>query len=153
MLKMSSLDEDDIAILKPEDIRVRLTIDQPVSLANQNVQLELKFEYINSDFGTFQFQLEGAKEIKPVSSSGWFESTRERSQYEFKLSPLARLEFSKYQKEFMVKGKPKKYWWTVYYYLSNSQLKEALIDVELKLSRKEDFFYLLKGAEIGADSP
>ena len=55
-----------------------------------------------------------------------------------------------HQREFVKFGKPKKYYWTVYYYLAKRPEKGEPInlDLELKFAENEEYFYLLKGAEL-----
>ena len=148
LIKMSSIDQHEVAGLSSDEIRVRLTIDEPVRLANQSVRLELKFDYQNAPSKRFLFQLENTHERESVSQFNWFSADVERSLYQFKLSRLAQLEFQNYQKSFISNGKPTQYYWTVYYYLAPSQQQQARIDIELQLAKFEEFFYLLKNAPV-----
>ena len=150
MLKMVSLNSDDISVIQPEQVRVRLSITDPVELQTRNVRLALQLEHHNGEHSEFQYLLEiiDASVIDPVSS--WFSSAPLKHAYEFKLAALSQLEFNKYQKNFAEHGKPKRYQWRVYYYLKKKakDRNQATIDMELKLSSDDEYFYLLKDAKV-----
>ena len=145
---MSNLDENQVLSIIPQDVRVRLTIDKPTILANDEVTLELKFEYKNDSTESYRFLLESTRPKEELTQTFWFRPSSERSSYEFQLSRLAQLEFSNYQLAFQKKGKPDKYRWTVLYYLGSNSLPESTIDVELKVDKTEEYFYLLKAASL-----
>ncbi len=150
MLKMATLDRNDILAIKADEVRVRLAVTEPVELQTKNVRLVLQFEHRDAKTSEFQYLLEiiEADTIQPISS--WFSKSRLKHRYEFRLSRLSQLEFNKYQKNQFEKGQPASYHWTVYYYLKNrgEQTKGTNIDMELKLSSQDDFFFLLKDAPI-----
>ncbi len=150
---MASLDSDDISAIKPEEVRVRLSVIDPVELQTKDVKLALQFDHYNGEHSEFQYLLEvvDVSVIDPISR--WFSSEPLKHAYEFKLAVLSQLEFNKYQKSFARNGKPRRYQWTVYYYLKNrpKEGQGITIDMELKLSDKEDYFYLLKNATIDAN--
>ena len=112
--------------------------------------MALKFQNQDGSQTEYKYLLEIINErtIKPVSS--WFSDTPLKHAYEFKLSRLSQLEFNKYQKDYARLGKPKRYYWTVYYFLKNIPEKGNTInlDMELKFSDSEDYFYLLKNAPV-----
>lgn len=147
LIKVASLNRDDISTIKPNDIRIRLSVTEPATLQIKDVNLALKFEHYDGSQSEFKYLLEIIDdEIKKPNS--WFFATETKHSYQFKLSKLSQLEFNKYQKEYLLQGKPKRYYWTVYYYLKNrpESGKKLSIDLELKLSRADDYFFLLKDA-------
>ncbi len=150
MLKMATLDGDDISAIDPKQIRVRLSISAPVELQTKNVKLALKFDHQNGEQSEFKYLLEiiDVSVIDPLSS--WFSQAPLKHAYEFKLAALSQLEFNQYQKDYVRHGKPKRYQWTVYYYLKNKpqQGEGITIDMELKFSHNEDYFFLLKNAKV-----
>ena len=150
MLKMASLDSDDISAIDPSEIRVRLSITEPVELQTKHVRLALQFDHQDGSHSEYQYLLEivDVSVVQPISS--WFSSEPLKHAYQFKLATLSQLEFNKYQKSYAKQGKPKKYQWTVYYYLKNNPEdgKGITIDMELKFSRTDEYFYLLKNAPI-----
>lgn len=148
MFKLSKFDNSDIAEIRANELRVRLTLDDPIKLAKQSLRLELKFEYSNASNEAFEFQLEPTRQLKEISSSGWFNSKELRRSYEFKLTRVAQLEFSNFQKTLMDKHKVKKYFWTVFYFLAPHDKSDAKVDVELKLANNQEYFYLLKAAKV-----
>lgn len=150
MLKLASIDSDDISAIDPKQVRVRLSITEPVELQTKNVKLALQLDHHEGEQSEFQYLLEIIDDsvIDPVSS--WFSQEPLKHAYQFKLAALSQLEFNKYQKNFAKYGKPKRYQWTVYYYLKNrpQQGEGVTIDMELKFSHDQDYFYLLKNAEV-----
>ena len=112
----------------------------------------LKFEYSAIDPQEYQFTLEPLWS-KKVSRSKWFEDDQLLHQYEFRIEEQSIKAFKKYQREFLKYGKPQKYHWTVYYYLKNrpQNTDDIKLDLELKFSEKEEYFYLLKDAVIDID--
>lgn len=150
MLKMASMDGEDISAIDPKQVRVRLSITEPVELQTKNVKLVLQFDHHDGEQSEFQYLLEIIDDsvIDPVSS--WFSQAPMKHAYEFKLAALSQLEFNKYQKNFARHGKPERYQWTVYYYMKNRprQGEGITIDMELKFSLSEDYFYLLKNAKV-----
>lgn len=150
MLKMASMDNDDISAIDPKQVRVKLSVTDPVELQTKDVKLALQFDHHDGEKSEFQYLLEiiDVSVKDPVSS--WFSESPLKHAYEFKLATLSQLEFNKYQKNFARHGKPKRYQWTVYYYLKNSPQKGdgITIDMELKLSDNDDYFYLLKNTNI-----
>ncbi|MBV1909959.1 MAG: hypothetical protein KUG78_11600 [Kangiellaceae bacterium] len=152
MLKFSSFDNNDIAKIAPRDVQVRLTLDEPVKLLNDKVKLALLFDYEDKESDEYLFELTSLRPAETSVETKWLSSSISRTSYEFSLDRLAQLEFSNFQKSFSNKGKPSKYRWTVYYYLNSQQHKEARIDVELKLSKIEEYFYLIKDKRLEIDS-
>lgn len=150
MLKMVSLDSDDISAIDPKQVRVRLSITEPVELQTKNVKLALQLEHKEKGQSEFQYLLEITDDsvIEPISS--WFSKEPSKHAYEFKLAKLSQLEFNKYQKNFARYGKPERYHWRVYYYLKKrpQQGEGITIDMELKFSQDQDYFYLLKNAKV-----
>jgi hypothetical protein len=151
MLKLSSFDNQDLVAIQSDEIEVRLTIDDPIKLANQKVRLKLKFEFADSSIEAFEFRLSPTKEPELKQTTAWFSRTRVRRSYRFKLTRLAQLEFANLQKTIKSKAKIEKYYWTVFYYLIPHQETGATIDVELKLADDKPFFYLLDGALLKID--
>ncbi len=148
MFKLSSLENSDIAKIKPNELRVRLTLDDPIQLAKQSLRLQLKFEYANASNEEFEFQLEPVGEPQEISASSWLSSKELRRSYQFKLTRMAQLEFANFQRTLLEKNQVEKYFWTVFYYLAPHRESDAKVDVELKLSKEESFFYLLKQAKV-----
>ena len=150
---MASFDRDDISAIPPKEVRVRLSVTEPVTLQTKNVKLALKFDHYDGSHSEYKFLLEiiDTKRIQPALN--WFSSKETKNSYQFKFSKLSQLEFNKYQKEHYRQGKPKRYYWTVYYYLKNrpEDGDDLKIDMELKLSDADDYFYLLKDAPISTD--
>lgn len=152
LFKLSSFDSSDIAAIKASELRVRLTLDDPMKLAKQSLRLQLKFEYADNSGDQFEFQLESSQSLEKLSSSGWFNAQTLRHRYEFKLTRVAQLEFSNFQQSLVKRKKIKKYFWTVFYYLAPHNQSDAKLDVELKTSKHDDYFYLLEGAKIKVES-
>ena len=148
MFKLSSFDNSDIAKIKPSELRVRLTLDDPIQLAKQSLRLQLKFEYANASNQKFEFQLESLGKPEELSASSWLSAKEIRRSYQFKLTRIAQLEFANFQKTLLEKNQVEKYFWTVFYYLAPHSESNAKVDVELKLSKEESFFYLLKQAKV-----
>jgi len=144
------MDNDDISAINPEEIRVRLSLTDPVELQTKDVRLVLKFEYAGKKESEFQYLLEFIDVNRQEESWGWLSAAAAKNIYQFKLSRLSQLEFNKYQKSYLKHGKPRQYKWTVYYYLKEGIAKNtsASIDMELKLSKNDSYFFLLKEAII-----
>jgi len=144
------MDGDDIAAINASEVRVRLSLTKPAELETKDVKLVLKFEHDDDSKTEYQYLLEVIDVNKIDSVNTWFTSQPEKHSYKFKFSRLSQLEFNKFQKAYFKQGKPKRYHWTVYYYLKQrpEDGEKLTIDMELKLSEQEDFFYLLKKASI-----
>lgn len=152
---MASLDKSDILAIDPAEVLVRLSISDPIELQTENVRLALKFDHYDGSQSEYLYLLEiiDVNVIDPISS--WFSSEPLKHAYQFKLAALSQLEFNKYQLSYAKQGKPKRYHWSVFYSLKPSKLdnkqdkaREMNIDMELKLSQDEDYFFLLKNAPI-----
>ena len=144
------MDDKDLLSIKPQKIRARITINEPAKLKTKNVNLVLRFEFSGEGEREYGFELD-LLDYREINDSGsWFSDPVKRHRYDFKVEEKSIDEFKKYQREFVKFGKPKKYYWTVYYFLENRPEKGAAIslDLELKLADNEDYFYLLKGAEL-----
>ena len=154
MFKMASLDHKAIAAIAPKDIRVRLSITDPVELQTKHVRLALQFEHKDGSIPEYKYLLAILRATTEQSGGGWFSRSELKHVYEFKLNHLSQLEFNKFQKHFVAKGKPKRYKWTVYYHLKNRDGKEKdmKIDVELKLSNVDDYFFLLRNAPVSINN-
>lgn len=150
MIKLASMDDNDITRINPSQVRVRITVNDPAKLHTKDVRLALKFEYAGEGNSEYQFVLRIIDSRQIDATSGWFSSEPNKHQYEFVIADHSVDVFKKYQREFIKYGKPKKYHWTVYYYLKNIPAKDQPIDLdlELKFADNSDYFYLLKGAEI-----
>ncbi|PHS12755.1 MAG: hypothetical protein COA86_18105 [Kangiella sp.] len=150
MIKVATMDADDISAIRPSEVRVRLSVSEPVELKTKDVRLVLSFEHKDDSQSEFQYLLKYIKQSKKNSLSSFFGNEPAKSVYLFKFSKQSELEFNRYQKSFQTKGKPKRYKWTVYYYFKTRPQKgeNAEIDMELKLANDDEFFYLLKGAII-----
>jgi len=157
MFKIANLDTNDILAINPAEVKVRLSISDPVELHTENVRLALKFDHYDGSRSEYLYLLEivDVSLIDPVSS--WFSSQPLKHAYQFKLAKLSQLEFNKYQLEYAKQGKPKRYHWSVFYSLKpiseknnleKNRVREMTIDMELKLSDQQDYFFLLKGAPI-----
>ncbi|MFT6733308.1 MAG: hypothetical protein ACJAS9_001493 [Polaribacter sp.] len=150
MLKVATMNSDDISAIQPSEIRVRLSVSEPVNLKTKDVRLVLSFEHNDNTKSEFQYLLKYIKQNKVSSISSIFGSEPAKSVYHFKFSRKSELEFNRYQKSFLAKGKPKRYHWTVYYHFKTRPQKgeKAEIDMELKLANDQEYFYLLKSATI-----
>jgi len=152
MMKMATFDQNDLLAIKPEQVRTRITISEPARLSTREVKLALKFEYKGDSEQEYLFFLEPILQ-KQFVEKRWLKDDLIRHQYEFRIADNSIKEFRSYQREFLKYGKPNKYHWTVYYFLEKRPEKgEALdLDLELKLADKEDYFYLLVGAEVDVE--
>jgi hypothetical protein len=150
MLKIASMNDKDLLSIKADKIRARITINQPAKLRTKNVNLVLRFEFSGEGEREYALVLDLLDYREISNSDSWFSASTKRHQYDFKVKQESISEFKKYQREFVKFGKPSKYYWTVYYYLENRPDKGQPInlDLELKFDIKEDYFYLLKGAEL-----
>lgn len=150
MIKLASIDDNELLKIQAEQVRTKITINDPATLQTKNVKLVLKFEYSGGKAKEYQFTLNLLAQQKVSDSGGWFAGAMLRHIYEFKIADESFEEFTRYQSEFVEHGKPQRYYWTVYYYLKNRPQKgEALnLDLELKISDIDEYFYLLKGAEL-----
>jgi len=153
MYKMASMDKDDIRLIDPRQIRTRITVDSPTQLQTRDVKLALRFEFAGDDESEYKFLLEFLEDKTLQEKSGWFSEPTLKSQYEFKLAESSIGMFKRYQREFIKYGKPNKYYWTVYYYFKKRppENQNAKLDLELKMAVNEDYFYLLKDAELAVD--
>jgi len=153
MIKMASLDDDDITVINASEVRVRLSLTEPAELETKDVKLVLKFEHLGDTKTEYEYLLEVIDSNKVDAAESWFTSGSVKHQYKFKFSRLSQLEFNKFQKAYLKQGKPKRYNWTVYYHLKQLpyQGEDLTIDMELKFSAQEDFFYLLKNRQISID--
>ncbi len=150
MIKLASMDDSDLLKIKAQQVRTKITVNEPATLQTKNVSLVLKFEYSAQKRSEYQFVLNLIDQQKAIQSTDWFSSSKKRNIYEFKIADESFVEFKQYQNELVEFGKPQKYYWTVYYYLKTRPQKgEALnLDLELKLAEQEEYFYLLKSAEL-----
>lgn len=153
MVKMATLDQQDIVNIAPNEVKVRLSITEPVELQTKNVRLVLSLDYKNNETREYKYLLELIDSHSINENSDWFSSSVIKHQYQFQLAKLSQLDFNKLQKNYVEHGKPQKYRWTVYYYLKTPPQKnqEISLDMELKLSAADDYFYLLKDASIDVD--
>ena len=153
MVKIASMDEQDLLSIKPKKVKARITINEPAKLQTKNVKLVLRFEFSGEGEREYRFELDLIKYREIIDSSAWFSNALKRHQYDFKINQESIEEFKKYQREFVKFGKPSKYYWTVYYFLEQRPEKGQGInlDLELKFSDLEDYFYLLKGAELDVE--
>ncbi len=150
MLKMATLGDDELSAIEPSEVRVRLSLTAPAELQTKDVKLALKFEHHGSADSEYQYLLKLVDVETLDALSNWFSQRAKKSRYNFKLATLSKLEFIRFQKEFVKLGKPDRYHWTVYYYLKNKipDDEKIEIDLELKLGIDEDYFYLLKEAPV-----
>ena len=151
--KLATTDETDLIAIDPRQVRARITLDEPAKLKQKNVRLALQFEYEGDQESEHTFRL-SLLETKPITEkTSWFGDELNRHKYLYKISDDSLPAFRKYQREFLKYGRPQKYHWTVYYHLESipKQGDPLFLDLELKLSQQEEFFYLLKGAAIEID--
>ncbi len=150
MMKLASINETGLTHIKASEVRARITLNSPAELQTRNVKLVLKFRFNGEGEQAYYFELILLSKKSFKEKTNWFSKSIIRNQFEFKLSDASISEFKKYQREFLKYGKPKKYHWTVYYYLKKQPPTDEKInlDLELKLSQLEDFFYLLKNASV-----
>jgi len=144
------MSEHDLLMIKAKQVKARITINEPAKLKTKDVKLALRFEYPGEGEREYRFVLSLLNYSQYDDIGGWFSKSVKRHQYEFKVADESVDEFNKYKREFAKFGKPKKYYWTVYYYLEKRPEKGHPInlDLELKLSQSEAYIYLLKGAEL-----
>ena len=152
MVKLASFDESDLLNIDPNAVRARLTLTEPAELETRNVQLALRFEYAGDKEQEYAFILKPVSVSKAVKES-WFSKDVLQHRYVFEIDEQSIQPFKSYQREFLKYGKPSKYYWTVYYHIKKNlpQDKISHLDLELKLAKKEDYFFLLKDAEIKVD--
>lgn len=150
MMKLASIDTQDLLSINPSEVRTRITLNEPAELDTREVNLVLKFNYKNEKKSQYQFALNLLDSRVLKDSSDWFSRSVKKYQYDFAIAPTSVEEFKKYQREFYKYGKPNQYYWTVYYYLKKQPEKGTPIDLslELKLSQNDDYFYLFKSAEL-----
>ena len=153
LFKLASLDEKDLIAIDARQVRARITLNDPAELKIRDVKLVLRFEYRGESQSEHRFLLNLIDNRTLESSKGFFTDTPKRHQYDFDIADSSISQFKKYQREFTKYGRPEKYYWTVYYYLKQQPKKDQPIDLdlELKLADNESYFYLLKGASLGAD--
>lgn len=153
MLKMATLGDDELLAIRPSEVRVRLSLASPAELQTRDVRLALKFEHDGLDDSEYRYLLRLVDTKTINSTASWFGQQSKKFRYEFKLAALSKLEFKRFQKELIRLGTPDKYRWTVYYHLKNKILDgtEIKIDLELKLSLSDDYFYLLKDAPVNVN--
>ena len=151
MLKMATMDDSDITALEPAQIRTRITVDAPTELQTKNVRLVLRFEFYQQTESEYEFLLKMVDNQSVTQEKGWFSGATMRNEYTFELLEESIAEFKKYQRDFFKYGKPRKYYWTVYYYLGKRPPPDQSVelDLELKLADHEPYFYLLQGAALG----
>jgi len=150
MLKMASMNKDDITQIDPQQVRARITIDPPAELQTKEVKLALQFAFGGQTESEYLFSLDLVANEVVKDKPHWFSDEISRNRYEFIIHKDSLNDFKRYQREFRKYGKPEKYHWTVYYYLESMPAKGQPIelDLELKFSREEAYFYLLKGASV-----
>jgi len=150
MLKMASFGDDKLLAIDSSQVRVRLSVTSPAELQTQDVRLALRFEHKGESDSEYKYLLKliDTSLVDPIT--GWFSNQPKKFRYDFKLGTLSRLEFKRLQKEMVRLGSPDRYYWTVYYNLKSAVAEgsEILIDLELKLAIKDDYFYLLKNAPV-----
>ena len=147
------MDQTDFSLIDPRAIRVRISLNEPAELEAKDVKLVLQFNYsgdAEKSHLEYLFLLKPFATRKIAAKKSWFSNAPEKSQYEFLIAETSVREFRKYQREFFKYGRPDKYKWTVFYYLKTrpEEDKGLDLDLELKLSLEEDYFYLLQGAEL-----
>ena len=149
MVKLASFDESDLVNIDPYVVRARLTLTEPAELETKNVKLALRFEYAGDNEQEYIFILKPVS-VTEVTKKNWFSSDTLQNQYIFEIDEQSIQAFKSYQKEFLKYGKPSKYYWTVYYHIKNKIPKNKIshLDLELKLAKDDDYFFLLKDADI-----
>ncbi|MDQ7048235.1 MAG: hypothetical protein Q9M92_01330 [Enterobacterales bacterium] len=80
----------------------------------------------------------------------WFSQEKAKNIYQFKLTDLSQIEYNRFKMNKASALKPKSYHWRVNYWLDPVPQNNSAIglDLELKLSKQQDYFYLLKNAEM-----
>ncbi len=150
LIKIANLDVKTIASIQPSDIRVRVSVDEPVKLKKQDVRLELSFFFKDSSPQKFSYILKFINLTHLKSDSFWFSKSPARNIYLFKLTKVGTIKFKENQQIYQKRGQIKSYRWNIYYHLEDqTHLNDRLVlDLELKLSQSESYFYLLKNAKL-----
>ena len=151
MFKMVTFGKQEILEIVPNQIRVRLSLTEPAELlTGGDVSLALKFEHKDLTLSEYEYLLETISSIQSKSSETWFSSELAKNVYEFKLAEESERAFNQLKATLANKSNIKSYHWTVYYYLKSSTKAgdKITLDMELKLSDDEDYFYLLKEAKV-----
>ena len=148
---MATFGKEEIVEIEPSQIRVRLSLTEPAELLTDgDVTLALKFEHKDMTLSEYEYLLESISSEQYISSETWFSSGLTKNIYEFKLAEESNKQFNQLKSVLANKSNIKSYHWTVYYYLKSSTKTgdKLTLDMELKLSDDEDYFYLLKEAKV-----
>lgn len=155
MIQLSGIGAKQLGQIAPDQLRARITINEPAKLVLRDVRLVFQFEYLAGQEQEFQFLLTPIGQNILMPKSGWFASQLKRYQYEFKITPGSVQAFKQLQEQLLNQGKPRNFRWTVYYYLEQALPQGSAIDLDLaiKFSQQQDFLMILKGASIDIDTP
>jgi len=150
LLKLATMDESDLLRVNPSEIRVRVSLIEPYRLAADKVELVLSFEYADNSHQEYKYALQLLDSQHTESVVSWFTQQQAKNIYRFKLTALSQLEYNRFKQTNSSLLRPKRYEWRVNYWLDPVPQNNSHIglDLELKLSKQQDFFYLLKNAEM-----
>ncbi len=150
LVKLASMDESDLVAVNPSEIKVRVSIAEPYGLVSDKIHLVLAFDYEHAESVQYDYALELVDKTHSKSVVSWFSNEPAKNIYTFRLTRLAQLEYEKLKKSQIISHPPKSYVWRVNYWLDPLPENGTAIglDLELKLANEDDFFYLLKNAEM-----
>lgn len=152
---MATFGKEEILEIEPNQIRVRLSLTEPAELLpGGELTLALKFEHKDMTLSEYEYLLETISSERSKSSESWFANGATNNVYEFKLAQESNNAFNQLKTILATKSNIKSYHWTVYYYLKNATKagEKITLDMELKLSEDEEYFYLLKNAKVTVES-
>jgi hypothetical protein len=155
MIQLSGIGAKQLGQIAPEQLRARITINDPAKLVLRDVRLVFQFEYLIGQQQEVEFLLTPLTQSMLMPSQSWFGAQVKRYQYEFKITPGSIKAFKQLQGQLLNQGKPRNFRWTVYYYLEQALPAGSAIDLDLaiKFSQQQDFLMILEAASIDIDQP
>ena len=147
MLKLGLMDRDDLANIKPEEIRAKVHIDNPMKIVPGVTKLTLE---LDADQGIFLYKFDlkllHTNTIEP--QIGWFSESVGKTEYVFSMNGSAIESFRATQSAAATKSL-NGFALSLKYALDNYiDESDMTLSVYLKLAENQDYFLLFDEAEL-----
>ncbi|MBV34450.1 MAG: hypothetical protein CMP47_03195 [Rickettsiales bacterium] len=148
MVSMSSFDEEDFVAITPENIRVKVRTDKPLSLSDEHVKLEFNIEGPSG-------RLSEAVSLTKLSQSThiinkWFGEDRKEYARTFALSEQAVITFKQVQKSKLVRtaAENSKFKFKANISFPDDTPTQLMLTIDLLLKPEKGYFTLFEDVHI-----
>lgn len=148
MLKFSTLDEQELLVIQPRDIRARIQIEEPAKLNIETAELTLTLQTEQGErLYEYPLTLIAQTQIAPVE--GFFSRRPGQTEYTLKLSDIARENFKAAQQE-LRRQQPKGFSFSVSANFDEipQDRTELTFSIALQLDPSEGYFNLFEDASM-----